>query len=148
MLAFNDWKEIGLFFKDNIDKINSFVYGSSEEDIQLKINKLDMDDYPVLVGIIPSSDSTSKNLDERTYEDVLFFYVLMPIKDRTIDEEDIVRSDTQEAIQKIEHLIMDNYEEKPLFRRIHTNSIHYDPEYGIWNSTGWSVAFILENDYL
>lgn len=148
MLPFVDWKSIGVFLKDNIAGVNSFVYGTSEEDIQGKINKLNADDYPVLVGIIPSSDSNSRNTDDRSYRDICFYYVLVPIRDRTEAEEDAVRIETQDAIQQIEHLIFDNYVDQPLFRHIDGSTIHYDPEFGIWNCSGWSIAFLLDNNYI
>lgn len=148
MLPFTEWKPIGEFFRDSIDGINGFVYGSSEDDIQSEIDDLEKNEYPVLVGVIPSSHSTSESMDNRSYNDVCFFYVLETIKDRSRDEKAVVWTVTQAAIQKVEHLIMDNYETNALLRRILPNTVHYDPEFGIWNCMGYSIGFTLENDYI
>lgn len=148
MLPFKEWKPIGEYFAAEIDGLKKFIYGSSEEDIAKKVDKLGNEHFPVLIGIIPSSSSTSRNMDDRSYQDICFFYVLEPIKDRDQGEEDAVWERTQTAIQKIEHLIMDSYESSPLLRGIRPESVHYDPEYGIWNGIGWSIGFSMDNDMI
>lgn len=145
MLTLADWKRLGDFFKDNIEEVNKFIYGAADTDIERKIKQLSLSDFPVLLGIMPSSNSTSRNRDDRGYDDICFFYVLEKIKDRTFLEEDTVWSVTQTGIQQIEALILDNYETEALFRQVDTQSFHYDPEYGIWNCMGYSMGFVVNN---
>jgi hypothetical protein len=58
----------------------------ADEDIVAKIQALEGDQYPVLVGILPTIMGTGRNMDELGYESPLFFYALDVIRNRSEEE--------------------------------------------------------------
>jgi hypothetical protein len=123
--------------------LQSFIYGAADEDLIAKIQVLESDQYPVLVGILPTIMGMGRNMDELGYESPLFFYALDVIRNRTDEELVSTWEKTLDGIKGIQKALK-WYRNYPQWRELYDvtpDSIQIDPEYGIWGCMGWSIRF-------
>lgn len=123
----------------------SFIYGLADEDITAKIEGLKASQMPVLMGIVPSVDSTSPNLDTQKHRERFIFFLLKQMTNMSVAEMDVAMENIQRGIVRIEQGMPELYETVREFRNVVPNSFHYDPEFGEWNCFGYSVSFIVED---
>jgi hypothetical protein len=139
------WKELGEFFAE-APEIKKFIYGAADEDIRAKIDDLNIGDYPVLVGILPTILGTGVNFDIMGHESSLFYYCMVP-KTNMSEEDTLYAWETTIAgIQGIVEKIRENYTSKE-WRELYSirpETIHIDPEYDMWECMGWSIGFDME----
>jgi hypothetical protein len=148
MIQISRWRALGAFFAE-AGGINSFIYGAQDEDILAKVENLNQRDYPVLVGILPTILGTGSNLDQMGHESPLFFYCMVPRKTNMSDEEmDEAWETTLDGIKGIEETIKQycNSAEWLEFYHVKPDSIHIDPEFGLWELMGWSIGFEIEHE--
>lgn len=146
MLKINRWKEMGEFFKSH-SGMKSFIYGATDDDILAKVEKLQQDQYPVLVGILPSIMGTGQNMDVMGHESPLFYYCMVPKMNMSEDEMDAAWEETLESAQGVEQTIKEHFED-PDWREFFTvkpDSVHIDPEFDMWGLMGWSIGFEIEH---
>ena len=146
MLKIKRWKELGEFFKTH-SGMNSFIYGATDEDILAKVEKLNQEQYPVLVGILPSIMGTGMNMDNMGHESPLFYYCMVARTNMDESEMDAAWEQTLESAQGVEETIKEHCED-PDWREFFTvkpNSVHIDPEFDMWGLMGWSIGFEIEH---
>jgi hypothetical protein len=143
MIDLGRWREIGKFFAAEIPEINSFIYGASDEDIRAKVDKLDQNEFPVLVGILPSIFGIGTNFDQMGHESPLFYYCMVSKNNMSDSETDEAWDNTLEGIKGIEKAVKDNVENPDWLEFYHAkpDTIHIDPEYDMWGLMGWSIRF-------
>lgn len=142
MIDIKRWREIGRLF-GRIEEINSFIYGASDEDIRAKVDNLAQNDYPVLVGILPSILGIGDNMDQLGHESPLFYYCMVPKSNMSEEETDKAWEITLECVKKIEEVIKENINNPDWleFYHVKPHTIHIDPEYNMWDLMGWSISF-------
>jgi hypothetical protein len=107
MINISRWKELGLFFATR-DEFNSFIYGAQDEDIQAKVDSLKQNEYPVLVGILPTIMGTGENFDKLGHESPLFYYCMVPATNMDAEETDQAWETTLAGARAIEEAIKEN----------------------------------------
>lgn len=146
MIALKRWKEIGKFFEEKAG-LNSFIYGAADEDIIAKVEKLRQNEYPALIGILPSIMGTGTNFDSMGHESTLFYYVMVPQTNMSDEEMDEAWEITLAKVRAIEEQIKlfsnNNYYRE--FYLVKPDTIHIDPEFNMWGLMGWSIGFEIEH---
>ena len=137
---------MGEFFKTH-SGMKSFIYGASDDDILAKVEKLNQDDYPVLVGILPTIRGTGTSIDAMYHESPLFYYCMVAKINMSEAEMDDAWEKTLESAQGIEQTIGEYFDD-PDWRELFTvkpDSVHIDPEFDMWGLMGWSIGFEIEH---
>lgn len=139
------WKELGQLLADE-SGIKSFVYGAQDEDIIAKVERIAQNEFPVLVGILPTIMGTGMNLDAMGHESPMFFYVMVPKSNDSEEEVDEAWESTLDCIQGIEETIRENCTSTDWreFYYINPETIHIDPEFDMWGCMGWSIKFEMQ----
>jgi len=148
MINLRRWKELGIFFEEHAE-LNSFIYGAADDDIIAKVEKLKQNEYPVLIGILPSILGTGTNFDIMGHESPLFYYVMVPYTNMSEEQMDEAWENTLTKVKAIEEQIKlfsydKNYRE---FYLVKPETIHIDPEFAMWGLMGWSIGFEIEHAY-
>lgn len=146
MITFTRWKEIGQFFANIFPMAETFIYGASDEDILAKVEKLQTHQFPVLIGILPTITGQGSNRDDWGHQSPLFYYCMVPVKDRTESETDQAWETTLWGVSEIEKAIKENQDpgenrDWPELYDIKVDTVHIDPEYRLWGLMGWSIGF-------
>lgn len=146
MINLKRWKELGVFFKEHAE-LNSFIYGAADEDILAKVERLRQNEYPALIGILPTIMGTGQNFDNMGHESPLIYYVLVPQTNMSDEEMDKAWESSLTKVQAIEEQIKlfsydKNYRE---FYLVKPDTIHIDPEFNMWGLMGWSIGFEIEH---
>src|SRR5659263_638600 len=124
--------------------LQTFIYGAADEDLIAKIQVLESDQYPDLVGILPTIMGTGRNMDELGYESPLFFYALDVIRNRTDEELVSTWEKTLDGIKGIQKALK-WYRNYPQWRELYDvtpDSIQIDRsmEYGaVWVGVSGSI---------
>ena len=146
MIQISRWRAIGEFFAQR-PEIKSFIYGAQDEDILAKVETIKQNEYPVLVGILPSILGTGNNLDQIGHESPLFYYCMVPTTNMSSAEMDEAWETTLNAVKGIEEAIKENCASAQWleFYYVKPDSIHIDPEFNMWGLMGWSIGFEIEH---
>ncbi len=147
MISFKRWKDIGKFFAAR-PEIKSFIYGATDEDIRAKVDELRPDQFPCLVGILPSIAGIGNNMDGMGHESPLFYYVMVPAGANCSEEEnDEAWETTLTGVKELENTLKEN-RDNLLWREfyyVQPDSVHIDPEFDMWGLMGWSIRFDMEH---
>jgi hypothetical protein len=143
MITLARFKEIGELFVRNSPTLKKFVHGVADEDIMAKLKKVKKSEYPVLVGLVPSLVGKGKNLDQLRHDLPMMFYCLDSLGNYTESELDLRWDELLSGINDIE-LALKLYESDPQWEELigfNPETINIDPEYGPWDTFGWSISF-------
>jgi hypothetical protein len=147
MMTIARFKEMGELFVAESNVMKKFIHGVADEDITAKLAKVLLSEYPVLVGIVPSMIGRGRNLDQLQHDLPMFFYCIESVGNHTEKEVDLRWDGLLAGIDEIE-LTMKKYESDPgwqEFLGLNPDTIHIDPEYGMWDCFGWSISFEIAN---
>lgn len=147
MMTISRLKELLQLFVSESTVSQSYLTGVADEDISAKLDKVKLSEYPVLIGIVPSLIGQGRNLDQLQHTYPMFIYCLSPIENYSEDELDEQWDNLQSGVQEIEDSIKlhepdPDWEE---FMNINPDTIHIDPEFGLWDCFGWSISFDIIN---
>jgi hypothetical protein len=147
MMTIARLKEILGLLVEESDVASSFITGVADEDITAKLDRLKLGDYPVLVGIVPSLIGNGRNMDQLQHTIPMFIYCIESIGNYTENEIDERWDNLLQGVILIENSIKEHESDPDWeeFIAIAPESIHIDPEFGMWGCFGWSISFDIVN---
>lgn len=152
MIRVNDFKTYAESFVSRITGLKKAIVVSNEAQLIKYLDRLKKSEFPLLVAVLPSADSTVRDNDNVKENSICLIYVLSKI-DATSETYDSFIADmdsTQQLLSDVKNLM---HQDKvscgttyhDLVKRLQCDKMHTDPEYNYLGCNGWSLSFIIEN---
>ena len=146
MINIRTYKEYWEGMVSRIDDLKGSVLVATEHHFKNKVSNLK--DYPVLVAVIPSSDPSSKDVDNIQEKNTGLIFILKKISASNVNDENYIDDMEllQNVIKEVKELMVSDYtdcssEYHQEMERLDVNSFHQDPEHNYLGHDGWSLSF-------
>lgn len=121
----------------------------TEPEMAQKIKNIDAGEL-FLVAVVPSSDTSARDIDNILEKEMIIVYALMKVSHKEQDDTDMLNDMgiAQECITAVKTYLKEDFENHEAFlhqyiKRIDFSRMHTDPEYQYMGCDGYSLSFEL-----
>ncbi|MHC1707432.1 MAG: hypothetical protein AB9842_07910 [Bacteroidales bacterium] len=145
--TFNDYYQGCL---EKIPGLKQCILVSTEAELGQRIRDLADEQFPLLVVVIPSTDTIAIGVDNVISANTCLLYVLQKTDITTTDPDaflDLMELSQDLLREIIARMIADRFDANghcQLMSRLDLNRMHIDPEYNYYGCNGWSLSFTLQ----
>lgn len=148
MITISQLTEFGGRLKENTD-LNGVILVTTESELTKKMQSIKMEQFPLLVIVIPSFDATGGR-ESLSMMAQLIMFVLKKDRAQGATEANQMADmeETQAITSAITEILLNGFEDLPqgpFYEGIQPSSIHIDPEYNYLGCNGWSLGFQIKN---
>ncbi|MCX6272207.1 MAG: hypothetical protein NTU44_13505 [Bacteroidetes bacterium] len=129
---------------------HSFLLVTTEADLGYRVKDLSEEQFPVLIVVVPGTDTIALGADNVITASTCLLYVMQKTDVTNLTQEEFL--DTMATCQEllvdlIEQMVMDKFDRNghcTLMTHLDVNRMHIDPEYNYYGCNGWSLSFTLQ----
>lgn len=147
MIAVNEWQSYLQRLTDSNEFLEHCELVVNISQLKERVKELDITQYPLLVGVVPSADSASMDEDNISEINSLLLMVLQPIERGTDSTTELEQLEVlQNAITGIKRRVREDYFrcDMPMLDDVKFRSYATEPVYNLLGYMGWMFRFEIE----